>query len=164
MVRKIERVSKKSLWGYRGDESVPFLKLTVSTATNLPKVRDEYLLSAWNITRRAWLLYYASSSGANVHSRASSVVKKSPHMKVICLSFFDSWLTQRYVVLDLNLVQCLKFVYRLLEWIGLRYQLANTPSLLRTIEGPIVNWRLQLSEGDLIQHPFIFANLFCQIR
>lgn len=48
MVRKIERVSKKSLWGYRGDEWVPFLKLTVSTATNLPKVRDEYLLVAYH--------------------------------------------------------------------------------------------------------------------
>lgn len=51
IVRKVERVSKRSLWGYRGDEWVPFLKLTISTATNLPKVRDEYLLSAEHITR-----------------------------------------------------------------------------------------------------------------
>ena len=49
MVRKIERVSKKSLWGYRGDEWVPFLKLTISTATNLPKVRDEYLFHLLSI-------------------------------------------------------------------------------------------------------------------
>jgi DNA polymerase delta subunit 1 len=52
IVRKIERVTKKSLWGYRGDEWVPFLKLTVSTATNLPKVRDEYLFICL-VTRRA---------------------------------------------------------------------------------------------------------------
>ena len=42
IVRKIERISKKSLWGYRGDDLVPFLKLTISNAANLPKVRDEY--------------------------------------------------------------------------------------------------------------------------
>ncbi|KAF8801312.1 hypothetical protein BYT27DRAFT_7198397 [Phlegmacium glaucopus] len=39
IVRKIERVSKRSLWGYRGDEWVPFLKLTINNASNVPKVR-----------------------------------------------------------------------------------------------------------------------------
>ncbi|CAK5273856.1 unnamed protein product [Mycena citricolor] len=34
-------VSKRSLWGYRGDDWVPFIKLTVSNPKSLPKVRDE---------------------------------------------------------------------------------------------------------------------------
>jgi DNA polymerase elongation subunit (family B) len=37
----------------------------------------------------------------------------------------------------------------------LRYQLPNTPSPLRTVEGHIVNWRLLLGGRVLIQHPFI---------
>ena len=37
----------------------------------------------------------------------------------------------------------------------MRYQLANTPSPLRTVEGRIVNWRLPLGERVLIEHPFI---------
>ncbi|KAF8726461.1 hypothetical protein AX14_007849 [Amanita brunnescens Koide BX004] len=38
-VLKVEWMSKRSLWGYHGDDSYPFLKITVNEARNLPKVR-----------------------------------------------------------------------------------------------------------------------------
>lgn len=38
-VRKIEIVLKRSLWGYRGDDWIPFMKLMTSEARSLPKVR-----------------------------------------------------------------------------------------------------------------------------
>ena len=41
-VLKVEWMSKRSLWGYHGDDSYPFLKITVNEARNLPKVRDKY--------------------------------------------------------------------------------------------------------------------------
>lgn len=40
-VRKAELVKKRSLWGYKGDEWVMFLKLTITDPKSLPKVRDE---------------------------------------------------------------------------------------------------------------------------
>ncbi|KAI5989332.1 DNA polymerase family B-domain-containing protein [Pisolithus albus] len=40
-VRKIEIVRKRSLWGYRGDDWIPFMKLVTSEARSLPKVRDK---------------------------------------------------------------------------------------------------------------------------
>ncbi|KIK07783.1 hypothetical protein K443DRAFT_622150 [Laccaria amethystina LaAM-08-1] len=43
-VRRIERVSKRTLWGYRGDDWVPFLKLIITEPRSLPKVRDEHPL------------------------------------------------------------------------------------------------------------------------
>jgi hypothetical protein len=33
---------KQNLWGYRGDDSCPFLKITINEARNLTKVRDKY--------------------------------------------------------------------------------------------------------------------------
>ncbi|RDB23547.1 DNA polymerase delta catalytic subunit [Hypsizygus marmoreus] len=42
-VKRIDWVSKRSLWGYRGDDWVAFLKLTISDPRSLPKVRDEYI-------------------------------------------------------------------------------------------------------------------------
>lgn len=38
-VKKIEIVSKRSLWGYKGDDWIPFLKITINEPRNLPKVR-----------------------------------------------------------------------------------------------------------------------------
>ncbi|KAF9447509.1 hypothetical protein P691DRAFT_776079 [Macrolepiota fuliginosa MF-IS2] len=38
-VRHVEKVSKRTLWGYRGDDWIPFLKLTISDPKSLPKVR-----------------------------------------------------------------------------------------------------------------------------
>ncbi|KAK0446656.1 DNA polymerase family B-domain-containing protein [Armillaria borealis] len=35
----VEIVKKRSLWGYRGDDRVPFLKITINEPRNLPKVR-----------------------------------------------------------------------------------------------------------------------------
>ncbi|KAG5342462.1 DNA polymerase delta catalytic subunit [Termitomyces sp. T112] len=40
-VVRIEYVEKRSLWGYRGDDWIPFLKITISDPRSLPKVRDE---------------------------------------------------------------------------------------------------------------------------
>ncbi|KAF9462946.1 delta DNA polymerase [Collybia nuda] len=45
VVRKIEHVSKRSLWGYRGDDWIAFMKLTISDPRNLPKVRDKCLFN-----------------------------------------------------------------------------------------------------------------------
>lgn len=39
IVKKVEKVFRRSLWGYMGDESLPFLKLTISGPRNVPKVR-----------------------------------------------------------------------------------------------------------------------------
>jgi hypothetical protein len=35
-------LNRKSLWGYRGDENVPFIKITCSDAKALPKVKDRF--------------------------------------------------------------------------------------------------------------------------
>lgn len=35
-------VHKKSLWGYRGDDEVPFIKIVCSEPKALPKVKDEF--------------------------------------------------------------------------------------------------------------------------
>ncbi|KAF8629100.1 hypothetical protein AX15_003585 [Amanita polypyramis BW_CC] len=38
----VEWVNKRSLWGYRGDDRFPFLKIIVNEARNLPKVRGVF--------------------------------------------------------------------------------------------------------------------------
>lgn len=40
-VQRIEIIKRKSLWGYLGDDVVPFLKLTLIQPRLLPKLRDE---------------------------------------------------------------------------------------------------------------------------
>jgi len=40
-VRRVEKVSKRTLWGYKGDDWIPFLKLTISDPKSLPKIRDK---------------------------------------------------------------------------------------------------------------------------
>ena len=40
VVRDIEISTKRSLWGYRGDDWVSFLKITLTDQRSLPKVRD----------------------------------------------------------------------------------------------------------------------------
>ena len=35
-------LNRKSLWGYRGDEQVPFIKITCTDPKNLPKVKGGY--------------------------------------------------------------------------------------------------------------------------
>ncbi|KAF4610971.1 hypothetical protein D9613_006736 [Agrocybe pediades] len=39
---KAEKVAKKSLWGYRGDDNTPFLKLTLTDPRSVPKIRDKF--------------------------------------------------------------------------------------------------------------------------
>ncbi|KAF5362060.1 hypothetical protein D9756_002601 [Leucocoprinus leucothites] len=43
LVRKVEKVTRRTLWGYKGDDWIPFLKLTISDPKSLPKIRDEDL-------------------------------------------------------------------------------------------------------------------------
>ncbi|KAF5336013.1 hypothetical protein D9611_006176 [Ephemerocybe angulata] len=49
LVRKVEKVSKRTLWGYKGDDWVPFLKLTIVEPKDLPKVRDKGEVSYQNL-------------------------------------------------------------------------------------------------------------------
>lgn len=37
-------VRKKSLWGYRGDDEVPFIKIICSEPKALPKAKDKFSL------------------------------------------------------------------------------------------------------------------------
>ena len=62
-----EVVKKRSLWGYRGDDWVPFFKLTITTPKDLPKVRDKY--SHENAVIKADVDNYAYSRGENAHFR-----------------------------------------------------------------------------------------------
>ncbi|KAF7770588.1 hypothetical protein Agabi119p4_6562 [Agaricus bisporus var. burnettii] len=39
VVQKVEKLAKRTLWGYRGDDKVSFLKLTISDPKSLPRVR-----------------------------------------------------------------------------------------------------------------------------
>jgi len=43
LVKRVERVSKRTLWGYKGDDWIPFLKLTISDPKSLPKIRDKLM-------------------------------------------------------------------------------------------------------------------------
>ena len=36
-----EKIMKKSLWGYRGEDDVPFLKITLAEPRSVPKIRDK---------------------------------------------------------------------------------------------------------------------------
>jgi DNA polymerase delta subunit 1 len=38
-------VNRKSLWGYRGEETVPFIKVTCAEPKGIPKIRDKLTLS-----------------------------------------------------------------------------------------------------------------------
>ncbi|KAF8884972.1 DNA polymerase family B-domain-containing protein [Infundibulicybe gibba] len=42
IVERLEIVFKKSIWGYRGDDEVPFIKITVSYPRTLPRVRGMF--------------------------------------------------------------------------------------------------------------------------
>jgi len=41
LVKRVEKVPKRTLWGYKGDDWIPFLKLTISDPKSLPKIRDK---------------------------------------------------------------------------------------------------------------------------
>ncbi|KAF7794322.1 hypothetical protein EIP86_005456 [Pleurotus ostreatoroseus] len=44
-VRHVELANKRSLWGYRGDDFVPFIKIVCADQRSLPKIRDECFCS-----------------------------------------------------------------------------------------------------------------------
>ena len=44
-VIKIEMIYKRTLWGYKGDDLAPFMKITVTDPKAVPRVRDECELS-----------------------------------------------------------------------------------------------------------------------
>jgi len=66
-VLKAEVVKNRSLWGYKGDDWIPFIKLTITGPKSLPKVRDKYLNCESDITK-AYIHDYAYSRGQNAHS------------------------------------------------------------------------------------------------
>jgi len=37
-------LNRRSLWGYKGDEQVPFIKITCTDQKAIPKVRDKLFL------------------------------------------------------------------------------------------------------------------------
>jgi DNA polymerase delta subunit 1 len=45
-VRGLELIKKQSLWGYKGDDLVMFLKIIITQPSKLPRVRDESSLEA----------------------------------------------------------------------------------------------------------------------
>lgn len=49
-VVKTEIVQKRSLWGYKGDDWNPFIKITTSDPKSVPKVRDKYPLNTGTMT------------------------------------------------------------------------------------------------------------------
>lgn len=48
-VSKCIIVHKKSLWGYRGDDEVPFIKIVCTEPKALPKVKDKSLAAASDV-------------------------------------------------------------------------------------------------------------------
>lgn len=42
---------KKSLWGYRGEDDVPFLKITLTEPRTVPKIRDESIHNLSHVRR-----------------------------------------------------------------------------------------------------------------
>jgi len=71
LVQRVEIVKKRSLWGYKGDDWVPFFKLTITGPKSLPKVRDEYSHRK-NAAAKAYVHDYAYLKGQNSHSGSST--------------------------------------------------------------------------------------------
>ena len=42
-------LNRRSLWGYKGDEQVPFIKITCTDQKAIPKVRDEFIVVKQNV-------------------------------------------------------------------------------------------------------------------
>ena len=40
-MRNVTLVNKRSLWGYRGDDWIPFIRIEVHDQRSLPKIRDK---------------------------------------------------------------------------------------------------------------------------
>jgi hypothetical protein len=78
VVRGVEVVKKRTLWGYKGDDWLQFIKITVDDPKNLPKVRDEcFLYPFFDSTANNFSLgQYGYSNEPNAISRAYS--KTSP--------------------------------------------------------------------------------------
>jgi DNA polymerase delta subunit 1 len=72
VVQKVEKVLKRTLWGYRGDHCVPFLKLTICDPKSLPRVRDEYLIQPCVTVYAYTLALYVSLNVQNVSSKVFS--------------------------------------------------------------------------------------------
>jgi len=61
-------VNRKSLWGYRGDDTVPFIKITCTEPKAIPKVKDKLMDSAL----QSMLIRYASLNAVKSPSTTSS--------------------------------------------------------------------------------------------
>ncbi|KAG8967416.1 DNA-directed DNA polymerase delta [Tulasnella sp. 419] len=92
IVKKIGRELKKSLWGYKGDDSMHFVRISVPEPRTVPKVRDMYSPLVPRITNLADNIFsfrYASSRRGSV-TIVNCLVDRWRHMKVTSHSFFGS--------------------------------------------------------------------------
>ena len=75
-VRGLDTVTKRSLWGYRGDDWVSFLKLTITDRKSLPKVRDmSFSTCSSHSSLTPVCCLYAYSSGGSADSEVFSNLK-----------------------------------------------------------------------------------------
>lgn len=45
-MRGVELIKRRSLWGYRGDDWVVFIKITCNEPRSVPRIRDKSALRA----------------------------------------------------------------------------------------------------------------------
>jgi hypothetical protein len=86
-VTKIETVEKRTLWGYKGDDYTPFMKITVTDPKAVPRVRDECELSR-GVTSvlLTFERFHVFSKRERLTSEAYSLDRSRP-MKAIFHSF-----------------------------------------------------------------------------
>lgn len=140
-MQHIEQVTKRSLWGYKGDDWIPFLKLTIYDPRSLPKVRDKY------------------------SSIASTSYPDSLHNNHVSLNearlLFKGFLTASYLPTKATLP--IPFVSwstrKLLEWTGLKSLLGNTPFFPIKPKGLIVRLNSKWSQCfTYLSMLFLFLN------
>ncbi|CAE6425734.1 unnamed protein product [Rhizoctonia solani] len=93
-VLKIEIVHKRSLWSYRlntrgEDETSPFLKIILSEARNVPKVRDEYTSALLVIRNLSSAVAHVSSIAENVTIKACSTAQLL-HTKIVGMNWVEA--------------------------------------------------------------------------
>lgn len=96
-VRQIEIVKRRSLWGYRGDDWIPFMKIVISEPRNLPKIRDKWFFGDAFYTILIIRCHYACLKGESVDSEISSlldnrVLRSRATLYTLCVS----WSILRY--------------------------------------------------------------------
>jgi hypothetical protein len=88
-VKGLELVKKRSLWGYKGDDVVMFLKIVVTEPSKLPRVRDESSYTPCHEIQILTYHYYASSREESAHGTAC-LRDKYLRSRAILRTSFDS--------------------------------------------------------------------------